>query len=213
MLLGCGDGNDYIAKGQQAGRQIINDQIVARLGTALGAPVGSPALIEIAPELIEIEPNLAHIAPGVAHGSRYIPECFDQFTLIATSEPANRSRLMRLALLYGWTHAKDHQFLFSTTPPRLVHSVDHGHFFPNGPNWSILDLEQATPSSLDPYFIDCQFTDDEIQEGRRLLEQITLAEIVSAVAHPPDKWGITVAERVAMVQYLETQRQHLLSNL
>ena len=213
VLLGCEDGKDYIVKGRQAGRQIVNDQIVARLGLVLGAPVGDPVLVEIAPELIEIEPKLEYIAPGVAHGTRYIPNCFDQFTLIATSEPANRSRLIRLALLYGWTCAKDHQFLFNTTPPRLIHSVDHGHFFPNGPNWSSQDLNSAPPSILDPYFADCQFTSHEIAEGRRVLEQITLAEIVRAVAHPPDQWGITVSERVAMVRYLDRQKQNLLSTL
>ncbi len=32
------DKKEYVIKGQQAGRQIINDQVVARLGVAMGAP-------------------------------------------------------------------------------------------------------------------------------------------------------------------------------
>jgi hypothetical protein len=34
------DTEEYVIKGQQAGRKIVNDQVVARLGMAIGAPVG-----------------------------------------------------------------------------------------------------------------------------------------------------------------------------
>lgn len=39
VLLKCSDGKDYVVKGQNAGRQIINEQIVARLGLLVGAPI------------------------------------------------------------------------------------------------------------------------------------------------------------------------------
>ncbi|MBD2567469.1 hypothetical protein H6G59_06040 [Anabaena lutea FACHB-196] len=51
------DDCNYVVKGQQAGRQIINDQIVARLGLAMGAPVGEPQIVEISPELLELDPE------------------------------------------------------------------------------------------------------------------------------------------------------------
>ncbi|HAG84063.1 MAG TPA: hypothetical protein DCL61_23645 [Cyanobacteria bacterium UBA12227] len=70
----CIDKNEYIIKGQQAGRQIINDQIIARLGIAMGAPVGQPQLIEISQELIDIEPDFSYLTAGIAHGTMYIGE-------------------------------------------------------------------------------------------------------------------------------------------
>ncbi|MEL6853826.1 MAG: HipA family kinase [Cyanobacteria bacterium J06607_13] len=100
VLMKCADGQNYMVKGQQAGRQIVNDQIVARLGIFLGAPVGRPKLIDIPEELIGIEPKLSHISAGVAHGTLFIPNCIDQIELIATSEPGNRTRLAHLAVVY-----------------------------------------------------------------------------------------------------------------
>lgn len=44
---------EYVVKGRQAGRQIIVDQVVARLGLAMGAPVGKPQIVEISQELLE----------------------------------------------------------------------------------------------------------------------------------------------------------------
>ena len=48
------DDHDYVVKTYDlAGRQVVNDQLVARLGELLDAPVGKPALIHIPQDLIE----------------------------------------------------------------------------------------------------------------------------------------------------------------
>lgn len=52
ILVRCIDKKDYIVKGQQAGRQIINDQIIAHLGVAMNAPVGQPRIVEISADLL-----------------------------------------------------------------------------------------------------------------------------------------------------------------
>ncbi|MBR8828982.1 MAG: hypothetical protein DSM107014_13965 [Gomphosphaeria aponina SAG 52.96 = DSM 107014] len=70
-----------------------------------------------------------------------------------------------LATLYGWTNANDHQFLFKKTPPRLIYSVDHGHFFPNPPHWSLDDLLKSSPACLDPYFDCCKFSAEELESA------------------------------------------------
>ena len=72
VLLKCNDGREYVVKGQQAGRQIVNDQITARLGFAIGAPVGEPKIVEVSAELIAIEPRLSHIPSGTAHATLFI---------------------------------------------------------------------------------------------------------------------------------------------
>jgi hypothetical protein len=200
-----------MVKGQQAGRQIVNDQVVARLGVALGAPVGEPRIIEIPRELIEIEPNLAHIPAGTAHGTLFIPDCIDECELIATSEPRNRVRLVLLATLYSWIGANDWQFLFKRTPPRLVHSVDHGHFFPNGPDWTVQDLLQAPCVHMTPCFSNCGFTVDELAQARSALEVVSEELIIQAASGPPDEWGLTIKERITLVEYLARRKQELLS--
>lgn len=213
VLVKCEDGKEYFVKGQQAGRQIVNDQIVARIGQALGAPVGEPSIIDISMELIEVNPNLSHISPGTAHGTVFIPDCRDEWSLIATSEPSNRSRLILLALLYGWIFSNDRQFLFNKHPPRLIHSVDHGHFFPGGPDWSVEDLQKASKASLDPYFADCNFTPMELTEAKVALVSIADEAIIWAVSTPPDTWGLTIEERLALIGYLTRRKQELLEDI
>src|SRR5574341_447599 len=43
VWLECEDGKIYVVKGRHAGRSIFNDQMIARLGRAMNAPVGVPA--------------------------------------------------------------------------------------------------------------------------------------------------------------------------
>ena len=81
ILLECEDNHNYVVKTQRSDRQIINDQLVARLGKLLDAPVGEPKLIDIPQELIDYTPNLKNISPGIAHGTLWIPHCIDQYTL------------------------------------------------------------------------------------------------------------------------------------
>ncbi|MGL6344710.1 MAG: HipA family kinase [Waterburya sp.] len=213
VLLKCADGKKYVVKGKQAGRQIINDQIVARLGLEINAPVGNPKIINISQELIDIEPNLEGFDAGTAHGTEFIPDCIDQWTLIATSEPENRIRLVTLALLFGWTHANDHQFIFHKIPPRLIYSVDHGHFFPNPPEWRIKDLEKDLPATLDSYFEDCHFTENEFKKVYDILNNVTKTTIVQVVASPRKDWGISFEERLGMINYLTKRQQELQDHL
>lgn len=214
FLLECDDGLDYVVKAfGYGGRQLINDQLVARLGILLEAPVGKPQLINIVAELIEIEPYLRGVAPGIAHGCQWIPDCRDEWTLIATSEPENRLRLVLLATLYGWTIANDHQFLFNKYPPRLIHSVDHGHFFPNPPNWSVNDLANVSQAELDAFFADCNFMPEELGQAGNRLRAITIDDIIATVAVVPEDWGFTMEEQLAMVGFLVKRQQEILEGL
>lgn len=214
FFLECEDGNDYVVKAfGYGGRQLINDQLVARLGILLKAPVGEPALISIPAKLIEAERNLKGVSAGLAHGCQWIPNCIDQWTLIATSEQENRLRLVLLATLYGWAIANDHQFLFNRNPPRLIHSVDHGHFFPNPPNWSINDLANTTQAELDAFFADCNFTIDELQQAENHLKAIAPEQIIQTVAVIPEDWAFTMEERIAMVNFLVIRQKEILQGL
>ncbi len=115
-------------KSMDAGRMIVTDHIVGRLGHAVSAAVGAPTLVDVPADLIAAEAQMAHMTAGVAHGSRWIPDC-SQGGIEHVVVPENRDRFARLALLYGWVVAADRQFIYQNQDPRLVHSVDHGHFF------------------------------------------------------------------------------------
>ena len=120
---------------------------------------------------------------------------------------------MLLATLYGWTYANDHQFLYNRQPPRLMYSVDHGHFFPNPPNWRIDDLLNVSPAILDPYFQDCKFSQQELTHAYEKLNFIDTMKIVQSVAIIPTEWGFTMEERLAMIEYLHIRQKQLLQSL
>lgn len=215
-LLRCDDGQDYVVKGKQVGRCAVNDHIVAQLGTMMKAPVSNPRLITISDELIEIEPKLSHFKAGPAHASKFIPGCFDSYCCREAEIPENRMRIAHLSVLFGWVLAYDHQFLYQTSPPKLVHSVDHSHFFPvaaDGGMWNVEALQLANPATLDSEFDVCNLKPHETQQALTNLASVSKEDILKAVANPPDEWGITMDERIAMAEYLMRRQQDLLGHI
>ncbi|MGL5135627.1 MAG: HipA family kinase, partial [Planktothrix sp.] len=77
-LFRCYDNRKYMIKGQQAGRQMVNDQIVAKLGITINAPVGYPRIAEIVSDLSETYPELDYLTHGTAHATLFIEGCKDE---------------------------------------------------------------------------------------------------------------------------------------
>jgi hypothetical protein len=211
VLLRCDDGHDYVVKGAQTGRTVINEHVVGRLGKLVGAPVGQVAIVTVPDALVNAEPQMAHVTPGPAHGSRFLPHCGDRENLLHTDVPENRDRFARLAILYGWMGATDHQFIYENQPPHRVHSVDHGHFF-NGPGWTEASLAALPSAALDVTISTaCGFTDDEVGAAAATIPLADDAAIASVVAGPPDAWGMSKADRVALASTLATRREALIA--
>jgi hypothetical protein len=212
VALSCDDGNIYVVKGKQVGRAIVNEQVVALLGVSIGAPVGEPALIDIPLELIEIEPRLAFLAAGIAHGNVYVPDCSERAWIDHQSDLGNRPRFALLAVLYGWALAGDHQLIYPNSPPHLVLSVDHGHFFPGGPEWTRTVLDNWPPAVLSQEIVSvCGLTSAELDIALASLEEVTEAMIISAVSVPPEDWGIEDEDRLTLVRYLSRRQRDLLA--
>ena len=204
-----------IVKGWQSDRRIINEQIVSRLGLAMGAPVGKPQIVEISSELLELDPEFSFLAPGKAHATHFIPDCFDNRDASQYKDHSgNRERFALLSVLFGWVHSQDEQFIYQKTHPCLVHSVDHGCFFPGGYTWTRESLQQASDPEVDRKLIlSCSLKEDEIKLALSALRGVTEEMIIQAVASPPDEWGITIEERMVMVEYLIKGQQLLLESL
>lgn len=186
---------------------------MARLGLAMGAPVGQPQIVEIGTELLDV--NFSFLSPGKAHATRFIANCFDdRDTIKYKNHEENRPRFALLSVLFGWVYSQDQQFIYQKNHPNLVYSVDHGHFFPGGPDWKESDLTSAPTSVVDKKLVSsCGLTNNDIRQALIALKTVTEETIIQAVASPPDEWGITIEERVAMVEYLVKRQQELLNAL
>ena len=213
VLLECSNGHAYVVKGKQAGRMIVNDQIVAALGQMMGAPVPVPELIDVPESLVNAQAEMSHMPAGTAHGSRFIPNCADREELKHTG-PENNRRFARLAVMYGWMHAGDNQFIYDNSVPPTVHSVDHGHFFPGGPDWTEASLQAAGPVQLEPTLSSSvTWTDELLTEISASLTGITDEMIARAVCRPPDDWGMAASERTALATYLSGRRDAMVQLL
>lgn len=214
-LVACHDGAEYWIKWPaQIQVGTVTEQVVARLGSTIGAFVGEVALIEVPPELPVAEPELADVPPGVVHGCRHLGDVTDRLWIDHLHEGDNRERFARLALLYGWMIASDHQVLYETQPPYRAWSVDHAFFFPpqNSSTWTIESLEAAGDGEVDERIVrDCQFTDAELEAAAVDLSKATDQVIATVLAVPPDEWGIGMNHRIALAHFLARRRDDLIS--
>jgi hypothetical protein len=217
------DGQNYIVKDSVARRQCVNDQVVAVVAAALNAPTGRAGLVDVSGELIQATPFLQQNSwvAGVWHGSLRVGDVSEaERVYLFTDLPENRLRFAELAILYGWAFTQhDHQFVYQKTDPRLVFSVDHGHFFPNGPNWDVTLLASHTTVAVpDPSIVaGCRLTNDELREGAVALVALDVSSVIArSVAAPHDHWTdpmLTLDERVALAKYLDRRYAELVTTI
>lgn len=211
------DNNRYVVKSRGVGRSTYNDQVVGRLGMAMGAAVAEVALVEVPQELVDARwADLTDLAAGIAHGSRVIPQVLDvPQEILYADRPENRPRFASLALLYGWCQVEgDHQFIHELGLPQRVYSHDHGEFFPGGPRWSAASLHRAQPCRPDRFItVGAGLGEAELRAAAAGVAGVSAADIAASVAAPPDDWGVSFDERVALVRFLVERQRTLLTTL
>lgn len=71
---------------------------------------------------------------------------------------------------------------------------------------------QAPSAEIDPRLVsNCKLKPENISQGLLLLDAVSEETIIQAVAAPPSEWGLTIDERVTLVEYLVKRRQDLLA--
>ena len=210
------DGCPAESRTQQLGG-MVTDHVLGRLAQKLAYDVVPPVVcVEIPRELIDAEARLKDSCGGQSHGSQNAyRNCTDRldfgyrgFNFL----PINRPRVASLAILYGLAMASDHQVIYRVGNEPLVYSVDHGNFFPNGPNWTSDGLT-ADPALGEPdrHVIEtCSFAQSELRESVDRLANMAPQDIAEAVASPPDDWCFPESDRVAVAKYLWRRREDIL---
>jgi hypothetical protein len=225
IRFGCGNDGAWVVKGHQFPKEAATEMIAYSLGAAIGAPVPPFGIVEVPADLIRRTPALRNIRypPGQWFGSRFVAgvtnlvDDVKEMCYLHTDVRQNRHRFAMLALFYGWAGTwTDVQFIYDTNSPCLVNSVDHGHFFPKGPEWDASSLDGCTevaemlPSMVQAVNLAPAELRSAAQKFRRLDRT---AVITAAVARPLDSWGIDVKERVAVARYLHRRGEQLADDL
>ncbi len=209
----CDDGLEYVLKGSHNGRSLVSEHVVGRLGQLIGAPVSAVCFAVITPELKAAEPQLADVGSGICHGTQWVPDCTDATGLDRMDKPYNADRFGLLQVLYSWVHAENQQLIYAKSDPYLVHSVDHGHFFIGSTGWTAAGLRQIGNVALDPYFAPCGLPESVLARAKQNLSKVTDTDITMVTKGPPDEWGVQLADREALVEYLTVRRDRVLTLL
>jgi hypothetical protein len=212
-LFSCDDDCEYVVKGSENGRTLINEHIVGVLGRAMGAPVAEVRVVHVSKELIDAEPEIQYMKSGVAHGSLLIPNTNEKIGIHYGNIRENRGRFSYLARLFGLIFARDIQFIYDKPRPHVVHSVDHGEFFPGwGHDWRpkyFKDAPEPAPHSAIVQSVG--LTSDELRHAARAVGSLTDAVIARAVAGCRAEWGTTETDRIERAIYLASRRDAILS--
>ena len=99
-----------------------------------------------------------------------------------------KNRCALLAVMYGWFQAGDNQLLYRKTPPELVFSVDHGHFFPGGPEWTV----EGGATRLEAHFA----------PSRRAQRLLLAASIALTLLVAASAWTILSPQEDAAIGFL-----------
>lgn len=207
FLVLADDGRRYWCKplnNMQSARVTITEQIVARLGALIGAPVCEPQLVRL-DAIAGWEFRLGTgrvVEPGWSHGSVAVDPALETRSLEHRPEDDNRRRHSGIYALCDWLAGSDVQWLYATDEDNAYYSHDHG-FFLTGPDWTIASLDAAKdgnfaisvpPDGLDP---------EALVAYADALEALTREGIEAEVSKLPAEWPVSDEELVAVRDFAE----------
>jgi hypothetical protein len=186
-------------------RILVTEQVVASLGTYLGAPVPPPVHVDVSQALITdnaLTINGAPATAGIHHGSRWEADCSQRLWVDPALAAPNAERFAVLCVLYAWVTADDRQLIYRNQAPRLVFSVDHGHFLPGGPGWSASSLASA-PAPIQDADLAAVVSDRSLFAPYvQRLAALTPEVVAAAVARAPASWGIPEPDLIALADFV-----------
>ena len=210
-LVQCDDGQKYVIKRGSLGRALIAEHVVGRLGVRIGAPCMEVGFAIVPGELIAADAKLGQFNGPICHASSYLPNVSEQKAVSHWDTPQNRKRFAQLQILYSWTLAGDHQFMYEVSAPHLVYSHDYGLFFPGHNNWSPITLSNASPVQLDAAFAKVGLQATEVKSAAAGLREISGDEIMESVNSIPSAWGVQAADLQTLGGFLIVRRENLLN--
>ena len=209
----------FIQNNHGDGRGAFNEQVTALCGALIDAPVPRVELVEVPDQIakaldsdraalnIDFSPQM-----GVHHGSRWHDRYSDRAGLEHLD--TNRQRFGALEILYTWlTCTGDHQWIYADDPPHEVLSVDHTTFLPGGFVWTTASLAAGQTRVVpDPQLATLALTDADRHAAITRLAQVSEQAIAGVVARPPDDWGVSSSERLALAEFLIARKDALLNH-
>lgn len=213
FLALASDQNQYWVKPSNNGqspRVPVTEQLVARAGRLIGAPVCIVRTIEITADTAgwPYRPGLK-LEPGIAHASLAIHAATEtrSFETNRTLDQ-NAERHAYLMALYDWCWGGDDQWLMATTDEHRYYSHDHGWYLPpTGPGWTAESLLTHVAAAHEMAADVAGISAAGASKVAEALMSVTREQILEAVAMIPSDWPVSNDELEAVAFFLDQRRQ------
>jgi hypothetical protein len=219
FLVLADDKNRYWCKtlnNLQDPRVPVNEQVVARLGVLIGAPVCEPQFVRMQGAVVgwEFRPGSGRrVEEGWAHGSLAVDPCVEIHD-VATNRASddNARRHAGIYALYDWTAGANGQWLMAGDDSTF-HSHDHGHYFPGGPAWTVATLQASAASSFALPVPPTGLDETELERLAYRLDALTEQEIAGVMSNLPAEWPVRDEELEALIDFIYGRRQDVAQRL
>jgi hypothetical protein len=182
----------------------VTEQLVARAGQLIGAPVCEPHIVSIPSVLVgwEYRQGLT-LEESLIHGSLSVePSIEVRGALDKRARDDNARRHAGIIALYEWMVGDDPQWL-ERGQDAEYHSHDHGFYLPPpGQVWTAASLHAfgttdhalagATPTGLDA---------PELERLAAALDAVTRQELEVCASNIPTSWPVTDGDMEAFVDF------------
>jgi hypothetical protein len=195
------DNRDYFVKSLDVcppgqGASLVIEQVVAKVGELIGAPVCHTSLIRIPDEIAGWEPRPGvALKAGLAHASLALEHADEMGRpqLFARGQDDNRRRHVGVYALFDWCCGTDAQWLYDLDSDRMLYSHDHGLYLPPVGSGILTDedmvIEVDRPYELpDPR---SGLLPSAIDEMASAVEAVTRDDLASILNQIPKSWPVT----------------------
>jgi hypothetical protein len=210
------DGSSYFVKSLQtcpAGQEgsLAVEQIVARVGDLIGAPVCKTSLIWIPSVLAgtQIRRGFPPLQDGIAHASWALEHCDEagRPSLRDRAKDDNTRRHVGVYALYDWCFGSDPQWLYDQDSDRTIYSHDHGLYFPphGMGGWTRQALIDQVGTANELRDSRTGLSAEAAKKTALALEAVTRDDLVQVLCSIPASWPVLDSDLEALGWFLETR--------
>lgn len=167
---------------------LVKEQVVARVGALIDAPVCPVVVIDIPQEFDGSTVGGLRLEAGPAHGTRNIANGLDTRELDRPSDDDNAARYAAFAALYDWCWGYDVQGLHVANDDNRFFAVDYDQYLPPGGQvWQpktmvdFADVPHEIPQTV-------PLSAAALARVATRLEGVSRTDLVDALKHIPGSW-------------------------
>ena len=210
LLARADDGKRYWLKAinnPQGASVPVAEQVVARCGELIGAPVRPVQLVAIPEDLAGYTIYPGHILEvGIAHGSLDLAAAQLTWSLDHAERDENRFRYLAIAALFDWCWGDDAQWLYQSEADYEYHSHDHGEYLLSQGGWALDTLLDRVD---EPHPLSSGLALSGLTGFSELADRIaavTHDQLVGVLATIPMSWHVNDTQLEAIGYFLERRR-------